>query len=424
MKEHISVNNFLVIKKAEIDVKKINIIIGPQANGKSIIAKLLYFFNSTSGHFIRGIRANKSKRDLDSIIINDFEKRFPRYSWENSSFFIRYCLDDIEITLTGKKPPRGKTTLKLSYSDKLSKLFNSKKKLYHKKLQEANEEQKNISRRRNNIEGQIFWECVHEPLTQGEYNNFFSNSVFVPASRTFFANLQKNIFTFLASNLDIDPFLKEFGSLYETSKRWYKDSYLTDKHKELSTQFYKAMEAVVDGDYEYHDEQDWINSKGRRINLANASSGQQESLPMLLTLCVWPMLRSDEEGSIFFIEEPEAHLFPTSQGYIVSILSLLYSNLGTRFFLTTHSPYILSALNNFILAGDSVKSGKMTPDEFNKINGSGLPIDFDDVSAYTIVNGRAESIMENEYRIVGGDILDRISEHFDDVMNKLLTYGE
>lgn len=86
MKEHISVNNFLVIKKAEIDVKKINIIIGPQANGKSIIAKLLYFFNSTSGHFIRGIRANKSKRDLDSIIINDFEKRFPRYSWENSSF--------------------------------------------------------------------------------------------------------------------------------------------------------------------------------------------------------------------------------------------------------------------------------------------------------------------------------------------------
>lgn len=145
---------------------------------------------------------------------------------------------------------------------------------------------------------------------------------------------------------------------------------------------------------------------------------------MLLTLCVWPMLRSDEEGSIFFIEEPEAHLFPTSQGYIVSILSLLYSNLGTRFFLTTHSPYILSALNNFILAGDSVKSGKMTPDEFNKINGSGLPIDFDDVSAYTIVNGRAESIMENEYRIVGGDILDRISEHFDDVMNKLLTYGE
>lgn len=184
-------------------------------------------------------------------------------------------MDDIEITLTGKKPPRGKTTLKLSYSDKLSKLFNSKKKLYHKKLQEANEEQKNISRRRNNIEGQIFWECVHEPLTQGEYNNFFSNSVFVPASRTFFANLQKNIFTFLASNLDIDPFLKEFGSLYETSKRWYKDSYLTDKHKDLSTQFYKAMEAVVDGDYEYHDEQDWINSKGRRINLANASSGQQ-----------------------------------------------------------------------------------------------------------------------------------------------------
>src|SRR5690606_22710135 len=104
----------------------------------------------------------------------------------------------------------------------------------------------------------------------------------------------------------------------ESSKRWYKDSYLLDRkeYRAVLDEIHKAVEAIISGDYELKDEQDWILSKGRRINLANASSGQQEALPMLLTLCVWPLLRARENGSMYFIEEPEAHLFPTSQGHI------------------------------------------------------------------------------------------------------------
>lgn len=423
MKESISINNFLVIKKAELEVKKINVIIGPQANGKSVIAKLLYFFKSTSNDFLEGIRSNKSKRALDLSILNDFEKRFPRYSWESNSFQIIYNLGELQIKILGVKNSRGKTTLKFEYSKELQSLYNSKKRFYKKKLEEAREANKK-QRRRSNIEFQVFYEYVHDPVKNGAFSSFFSNSVFVPASRTFFANLQKNIFTFLASNLDIDPFLKEFGSLYENSKHWYKDSYLADEHKELINELYKDMEAIVDGEYEYKDEQDWIHSRGNKINLANASSGQQESLPMLLTLCVWPLIRSEEKGGMFFIEEPEAHLFPTSQGHIVSILSLLYANLGTNFFLTSHSPYILSALNNFILAGDAVNREDLTTEEFTKMNGSGRPISFEDVAAYTITNGKVDSINDEEYRMLGADMLDGISEHFETVMNKILVCGE
>jgi hypothetical protein len=135
-------------------------------------------------------------------------------------------------------------------------------------------------------------------------------------------------------------------------------------------------------------------------------------------------LGANEKGGMFFIEEPEAHLFPTSQGYIISILSLLYAELGTNFFITSHSPYILSALNNFILAGDAVANGSLTAEEFVEMNGSGQPINFDDVSAYTIINGIVSPIKDDEYRMVGGDILDGISEHFEEVMNKLLVCGE
>jgi AAA15 family ATPase/GTPase len=418
MSEYLKIKNFLVIKDAEVELKKINVIIGPQANGKSLIAKLISFFNSLSDEFIEGVRVSETKRALDKSIISKFETRFPRYSWDGTSFFISYKVDSLEFLITGQKNSKNKTLITLNYSNDLINKFKSKKTTFKKKLQEE-KEQHGKSPRIRAIERQVLREHISDPL-KDLYPCFFSDSFFIPASRSFFANLQKNIFTFLASNLDIDPYLKEFGQVYENSKFWYKDDMLVRHNKPLVNELYKLIESIVQGEYEYHDEQDWLISKGRRINLANASSGQQESLPMLLVLAVWPILSGSDNG-LCFIEEPEAHLFPTSQGHIISILSILHQSLGTKFFITTHSPYILSALNNFILAGDTLDKGEVTIEEFKKINGSGSPIKFDDVSAYTIIDGRTESIADNEYRMIGGDILDNISEHFEEVMNKLLS---
>lgn len=418
MSECLTIKNFLVIKDAEVELKKINVVIGPQANGKSLIAKLISFFNSLSHEFIEGVRTGDTKRALDRSIILKFEARFPRYSWEGTSFTITYKVDSLEFSITGKKNQKNKTLISLEYSSDLANKFKSKKIAFKKKLQEEKElRKKNPSIR--HVERQILREHINEPLKE-LYPCFFSDSFFIPASRSFFANLQKNIFTFLASNLDIDPYLKEFGQMYENSKFWYKDEMFVRHHKNLLNELYKLIELIVQGEYEYHDEQDWLISKGRKINLANASSGQQESLPMLLVLAVWPILSGKDNG-LCFIEEPEAHLFPTSQGHIISILSLLHESLDTKFFITTHSPYILSALNNFILAGDTLDKEAITVDEFKKINGTGSPIKFEDVSAYTIIEGKTENIADESYRMIGGDILDNISEHFEEVMNKLLS---
>lgn len=419
MQQTLMIKNFVVIKKAEIEIKKINIIIGPQANGKSLIAKLVYFFKTVSTHFLDGIRSDDTKRELDKRILSDFEERFPRYSWDGTTFSIKYVVEDIIITIDGKRNAKGKTGLIVNYTQNLVRLYNSKKILYKKKLAEQTTIDKPL-RRGALLERHVMQEYISEPLKR-EYSFFFCDPVFIPASRTFFANLQKNIFTFLASNLDIDPFLKEFGSLYENSKRLYKDSFFFRKNSDLYKSILTIVEAIVAGDYEYFDEQDWIVSKGRRINLANASSGQQESLPMLVVLSVFPFLRNNNGGSMFFIEEPEAHLFPTSQSHIVSLLSKLYESTSTQFFMTSHSPYILSAFNNLILANDAITEGNLTLDKFVKINGPSSPVLFDDVAAYTINNGISESIADLEYRMIGGDMLDSVSEHFESVMNSILS---
>lgn len=419
MNERITIKNFLIIRDAEIEIKKINVIIGPQANGKSVIAKLTYYFKSISEILFESIRLNDSKRELDKKILVRFEERFPRYTWEGSSFTIKYEIDSLEFIITGNKTSKGKTTISIKYTESLVKLYNSKRKQYQNKLLELKTAAQ-ANKRDYSSNLHYFYEDIVQPCHDGEFHRFFSNSVFIPASRSFFANLQKNIFTFLASNLDIDPFLKDFGKLYESSKRWYNDNIFRHDDKKLSEKIGKSLQAIVDGDYEYNDEQDWIVSKGKRVNLANASSGQQESLPMLLVLCIYPFFREREEGNMFFIEEPEAHLFPTSQGYIISILSLLYKHLGTNFFITSHSPYVLSALNNFIMAADSVDKRHITDDDFTRINGSGVPIKFDDIAAYTVTNGITNSIIDAEYRMIGGHLLDSVSEHFEHVMHELL----
>ncbi|NET05121.1 MAG: AAA family ATPase [Symploca sp. SIO2B6] len=47
MMERLLIENFVGIKKLDIELKKINILIGPQASGKSVCAKLLFYIISS-----------------------------------------------------------------------------------------------------------------------------------------------------------------------------------------------------------------------------------------------------------------------------------------------------------------------------------------------------------------------------------------
>lgn len=139
---------------------------------------------------------------------------------------------------------------------------------------------------------------------------------------------------------------------------------------------------------------------------------------MLLTLSVWPRL---SENRLCFIEEPEAHLFPVAQSDVVSFLSLLYSDFKTRFFITTHSPYILSAFNNLIMAHDVISAGGYSKEQLKAANGVSSPIRFEDVSAYAMSEGTLESIVDETYRLIGSDLIDSISAKFDNVMDDMLS---
>ncbi|MEI6334798.1 MAG: AAA family ATPase [Methylococcaceae bacterium] len=416
--ESIEINGFLTIDHANFEIKKINILIGAQAQGKSVIAKLAYFFkNFFPDIFIPSIQKFETKRDIDKKCLAKFEQIFPRYTWSNQEFSIIYKNGDYELSIIRTKAG-NKTTLKFTYDKELADFHKELKSNYKLALEEFDARVEHGNGKKKQQGENIFYETISEKIKSSSFNNVYKRPIFIPASRSFFAALQKNIFSFLANDIDIDPFVKEFGFNYENSKRLHQDGFfrIDDISETTRKKVDKLASDIIVGEYVYADEQDWILNKGKRTNLANASSGQQESLPMLLILQIWPFSYPKENLQNFIIEEPEAHLFPTSQKQIISLIATIYNACGHSFFITTHSPYILTAINNLVVGQDAYDKANGDTEKLKKLEkvlATDELIRLEDVSAYTLNKGKLESIIDMENRLIGANLLDAVSDEFD-----------
>lgn len=424
--EQIEIKGFLTIEHAVFEIKKINILIGTQAQGKSVIAKLVYFFRDFFPNYIKFVEKSvdkaEKKRGFDKGILEQFEQIFPRYSWATQEFLIQYKYEHYSISIERKKAGSKYTPLKLSYNKPFLDLHKKLKNVYQVALDDFDKKTESQSARNSPKRRWIFDEVISEKIKNIECGSIFRSPIFIPASRSFFANLQKNIFSFLASNIDIDPLIKEFGSRYEQSKRIHQSGFFPREKTESEARksVAKLVDEIIVGEYIYSDDQDWIQHKGRKTNLANASSGQQESLPMLLILQIWPFVYGKERPATFFIEEPEAHLFPKAQKQIVTLIATIYKELGHSFFITTHSPYILTAINNLVVGQDAYDKIKDNPEKLavlEKVLPASQLIRLEDVSAYTLKNGKLESIIDWENRLIGANLLDAVSVEFEQAFN-------
>jgi len=120
--EKLTVKNFLNIKDIEFNLSKINIIIGQQASGKSVIAKLVYFFKDFFIKYRSSIQNKQKKAEFDRSIITTFKIIFPEYSWKDQQFQILYEFDSYSIALNNQKSDDKKSKLSLIYSEHLVKV--------------------------------------------------------------------------------------------------------------------------------------------------------------------------------------------------------------------------------------------------------------------------------------------------------------
>jgi predicted ATPase len=105
MSERLIVKNFLCLEDIDIEVKDFLILIGPQAAGKSLCVKLLYFFRTIFEEItLYQMKSTVgSPSDFNMILSDKFESFFPKTHWEGQEFFIEYKRGEKEFFKIVKK---------------------------------------------------------------------------------------------------------------------------------------------------------------------------------------------------------------------------------------------------------------------------------------------------------------------------------
>ncbi len=393
-KEVLIVKDFSVLKELRLEINNFNVILGDQATGKSLISKLVYFFQEIIPETFK-LTSQKDFRTFVNNLEKIFFQIFPAYFWEKQNFYIEfnYRLPDTFVIIS-KKKNTNLPKINFEFSERIKRRFNE---LKIKQITNFN---------------------LFEDLLNKEVFKTFNThlTIFTPASRSFFSLVQENIFSLNLLGITTDLFINKFGAFYEFFK----------KFPSIEDEIIKEMfKNVLKGEFYFDDKQKEIfiyDNNQRKSRLRDSSTGQQELVPILILLNVILMEKNFEHFII--IEEPGSHLFPKTQKRLTELFAAIYNKTNRKcgFFFTTHTPYIMASLNNLIEADNIAKQIKNQKQK--KLLENIIPaykhLDFEDISAFWIENGTLKDIKDYELKMIKADLLDNVSEEISEEFSKLL----
>ncbi|AFY60807.1 AAA family ATPase [Synechococcus sp. PCC 6312] len=429
MTEKLIIKNFAGIKELEIEVKKINILIGPETSGKSICAKLLFYFKNFIWEILSAVEKGQEESRLNSDYSQKFVEYFPSDSWGKGDFHIRYEIFDMYIEI--KRNSDNQSSLFLGYSGffktKINELFTSRKMLNDQIIDQTNKYEPNRL-----LE---LWEILRDVFIENLRNikipEVGYKQLFIPAGRSFFVNLQNKIFSVTSNSNVLDPFLRMFGLIYEGIKN--SPHHLNHNHEEIinsdiQSEIRQVIKNSLRAKHIRRESEDYlVSSDGRQVRVANSSSGQQELLPLTIILEALPFLAYSSLGYAVYVEEPEAHLFPNTQRNIVELITAVFNSQSDKlqFFITTHSPYVLTAINNLLQAGQLYETAdEDTQKKLEEILPKYKSLHTADVAAYSLSEGRCQNIINPETGLIDAQIIDSVSEELIVQFDSLLDFVE
>ena len=124
--------------------------------------------------------------------------------------------------------------------------------------------------------------------------------------------------------------------------------------------------------------------------------------------------------SIIFLEEPEENLYPVTQRDLMNNLmdSINHSHMKHSIVITTHSPYILTSLNNLLYAAEVGKQ-KQEKKKAAKIIPQKYWVDFDEVGAWFVKKGKITSILDKKEKQIKAEKIDYLSRQLNKKFDKL-----
>ena len=386
----LAIKNFGPIKAASLNFKRVNVLIGPQSSGKSTILKIASFCNwlekqiQLSQDPMKWVSQQSIKDQLLSF------HRLEGYAVAGSE--IAFKSETISICIRFLE--------------------------------------------QNRIETDFHW-CDHKRWAYKRTKN-----TYIPAER----NIVAAIPNWIDINFDRFNNLRNYMAEWGTARKFF------DQLHKLEIQ-----EMGVSYFFDQSEEIDKVVQNGKTIKFSNASSGLQSFIPQYTLLSYLfdnalynepaslrkletiahikriieldlGLKRADvldnyqwNNGVKVFLEEPEQNLFPRTQyGLIKWLARKLNGNKLNELFVSTHSPYILSSLNNLIQAHESSQKGNASKSIVKKIMKQTDYVNFEDVSVYGIDKGRAKTLLDKENRLISQSFLDSASIDISKEFSRLL----
>ena len=399
---NLKIRNFGPIKEADINVRKYNVFIGHTSSGKSVAAKLLTIFKE----FV--------ELDENNINFSAFQNLLIQYNINfdfKRNTEIKYSDHRGECTVV-----KGKVFHISSYRMSLT-LSNSRedlsKRIHAKNANDAIALIKNLYSKESGSD----WIKKIEDIILNMRES--SKPVYIPAERLLITMFSDSIFSLLNVGVNIPVCIKRFGSQYEKSRNEYKEANRI------------ATIDVMDIKVSFSNEVDMIYlNDNTKIEVGQASSGIQSIIPLWF---VFNYFISQVYSDFLVIEEPELNLFPSAQVKLINTIIKEMQIKEGKLVLTTHSPYVLSVIDNLILANEvrvNAKKGtkKIVESKIKELIPSMALIDFNDVSSYFFdSNGKVIEVRDEENKLVGGEYIDDASNEssriFAELYNLKGEYG-
>ena len=164
----------------------------------------------------------------------------------------------------------------------------------------------------------------------------------------------------------------------------------------------KKISLILNGEYETIDKisQSRLFSHPTGENttfLENASTGQQ-NLIRILQDAFMSMLYNEMIFRV--IEEPEAHLHPTTQKHLMHIIALMRNHIDSQIVMTTHSPYLLAVLKNLLTAGRRSKKNPKATAEIEARVPKLCWLMPEDVEVYHLKDGISHAIVQPKMKSI------------------------
>ncbi|MFC6225976.1 AAA family ATPase [Hymenobacter artigasi] len=463
--ERLDVKFFGPLRDISLDIKEVNILIGPSSTGKSLLAKLFLLlkdyeqvkkfttFQSAKHIFERygmgdmlttqtyikyesdnhtlivnkgAVRRIKKKSSLlkayNSLIKNsdilseidsdDLEEYLNRTLFNSIKVLVTPMYRNIDqlpyklyfelktiVHLSGEILARAKY---YAYTD-LDEFVDSIHSYSH--LEESDDEL--LAELYDDIERLIQYTISFSQKTVPQLKSV-QNTLYIPAERILFSLISEKYFTLESSNASLPKALIDFGVIVENARK--------------GNHIYKIDFMRLA--YQFKDNKNTISHDESRFTLANAASGIQALVPLFMAIDFTNRVSSSNNNH-FIVEEPELNLYPSQQKGLSEYLikSCAHGNNGIT--ITTHSPYVLTSINNLIQAHNAYVAFPAKELDIEDIVARECWLPYEKVSAYYINEGYAQNIMDSEMKAIGAVHIDEISEELGEEFNKLtdIIYG-